>query len=111
MEEKKNRKLWWALSAFFVLLLLLCGFGMWYGGQYVQPEKSKMNSAEAEKVQTESEEVYEIEVVGEVCNIYDIVGKCDVEEIVSAEVYINGGTAKGQSYVVEKDVAPNLLQV
>lgn len=53
---------------------------------------------------------YEIEVCGEVCNIYDIVGTCNIDEIVAAEVHMYGGTVDGQSYVVEKEMAPNLLQ-
>ncbi len=49
-------------------------------------------------------------MLGEVCNIYDIVGNCSVEEIICAEVYMKGGIANGQSYTVEKGVAPKLLQ-
>lgn len=73
-------------------------------------ESTVSEDVETKDAEAANQESYEIEVVGDACNIYEIVGDCSVEEIASAEVYINGGTANGQSYIVEKDVAPNLLQ-
>ncbi len=113
MNEKRDRKSWKMVCAFFLSLLILCGCWMWYDiliVENVMDESIVSGKAETKEVEVTNEESYEIEVVGEVCNIYEIVGDCSVEEITSAEVYVNGGTAKGQSYIVEKDVAPNLLQ-
>ena len=79
-------------------------------GENDTEESTAIENVEVKDKEVTNEESNEIEVLDEVCNIYDIVGNCSVEEIISAEVYINVGTAQGQSYTVEKDVAPKLLQ-
>lgn len=92
-----NCKVWKTLEISLLCLLILCGCGTW-------------SDALSEEGSGVSEGNSEIEVIGEKCNIYDIIGDYDIDEIVAVEVYINGSTAAGQSYVVEKEVAPNLLQ-
>lgn len=113
MNKKVNRKTWKMAGVFLLCLLILCGCWMWYNilmGENVTEESAVIENVEMKETEVTNEESYEIEVLGEVCNIYDIVGNRSVEEIISAEVYINAGTAKGQSYTVEKGVAPKLLQ-
>ena len=113
MNKKVNSKAWKMAGFFLLCLLILCGCWMLYDilkGENDTEESTAIENVEVKDKEVTNEESNEIEVLDEVCNIYDIVGNCSVEEIISAEVYINVGTAQGQSYTVEKDVAPKLLQ-